>query len=861
MSAGGLDRSAHRLAVFGVVMTLVGSVGLMATPSFAAPTEPPAEGIVEGPAPVGDVMDDVPPVEGPALPERPVPTGPPADTVSGVLSAPVAPKGTLSVRWGDLHPHATGPDAASLADLEVTVSQTEQLTNQGIEISWRNARPTSLGEFSTDYLQIMQCWGDDPEGPLPTQCQWGAPTNAITTLIGLRTGSRDLVRNEDPAQVYDSTVRIPPPPDNPFANVFRIPFQAVDGTRTFSPQDFFDSTTSNELTAVRTGADRTGSVLFEVQTALEAPHLGCGAPREGNPRSCWLVIVPRGAFNLNGQSATTASAAGRILGSPLSATAWAQRIAIPLGFQPLTRSCALGSEERRVAGAETISAAITRWQPALCGSGTTFGFSMLGDGEARRLIVRDDASASKLAFVTSAFPEEERQGATIKYAPVAQSAIVVAYNIDYALNSESPIAAKNGTRVDELVLNARLVAKLLTQSYRNDIPDGGVLGGVTNNPVSIVKDPEFLRLNPDFRDFGINAFPPGLIVGLGGSDANALVWQWLRSDPLARGFLAGVPDEWGMRIHSAYDALDLDVTPTDSFPKADLSTFREDAAPPPGFGTLDMRPYANDFQEAALRALRGESGARTAWDATRLPPSYVSTGVQRPGARFMIAIIDAPSAARYGLREAKLVNAAGQAVAPTAESITATITSAAPDATTGVRTVDPSLVRSGTYPLSVPIYAAVNYCGADKAALADYKTLLDYAVGPGQVAGEDSGQLPDGYVAIAAADVEATKAVTATFATAAKACAVPTIPAFEEEPFEDFFFDDFAPIDGAGSEGPGPVTFPEVETVRAIAALPAGIGPLGFAAALALGVPSMFAGAILSRRARRLLEDEEALFD
>lgn len=854
MNVGRLQRSAHRLATAGVVLSLVGSIGLMASPSFAAVSEPTDDVVVDRVTPGDEIVDEQAIVDEP-VPMEPVAT--PDAQISEFTS--VVPAGTRIVRWGDLYPTATGPDAARLANLEVTVSQTDQLTNQGIEISWSNATPTSLGEFATDYLQIMQCWGDDPAGPLPTQCQWGAPTNTITSLIGLRAGSRDLVRNEDPAQVYDATVRIPPPPDNPFANVFRVPFLAVDNTRTFTPTDFFDSTTSNEVTAVRTGANRTGSVLFEVQTALEAPHLGCGASNGSSPRSCWLVIVPRGGFNLNGQNATTASAAGRVLGSPLSATAWAQRIAIPLEFQPLTRACPLGTAERRVAGAETISAAITRWQPALCGAGTTFGFSLLGDGEARRLIVRDDESSSKLAFVTSVFPEEERQGATIKYAPVAQSAIVVAYNIDYALNSESPIAEKNGTRVGGLVLNARLVAKLLTQSYRNDIPDGGVLGGVTNNPVSIVKDPEFQSLNPDFEDFGISAYPPGLVVALGGSDANALVWKWLRSDPLARGFLAGVADQWGMRINSAYNALDLDVTPTDSFPKADLSTLQEDTAPPPGYGTLDMRPYASDFQEAALRVLRGESGARTVWDPTRLPPSYVTTGVQRPGARFMIAIVDAPSAARFGLRAAKLVNAAGQAIAPTAEAITTTITGAALDATTGVRTVDPSIVQSGAYPLSVPVYAAVNYCGADKATLADYKTLLDYAVGPGQVAGDESGQLPDGYIPLAAADVAATNAVTVSFASAATTCAVPTTPANDEESFDDGFFTEFPPVDTAAPTQP--TEFPEVETVRAVAPAPAGIGPVGFAAALALGVPSMFAGAILSRRARRLLDDEEALFD
>lgn len=765
----------------------------------------------------------------------------------------------VSIRWGDVHPTSTSPDAPALQNLRVTVAQTQDLTSQGVRVSWTGAPPTSLGEFATNYLQIMQCWGDADTGPQPEQCQWGAVNNALTSLIGLRVGSRDLVRDEDELQKpYNDAIRIPPPPDNPFLNAFRIPFRAVDGTRTFNARDFFDANTSNEVTAVRTGSDGTGSLIFEVQTALEAPHLGCGAQTSNGPRQCWLVVVPRGTFNLNGADARTATAAGRVVGSPLSASAWAQRIVVPLEFQPLAVSCPIGQEEERVAGAETISAAVTRWQPTLCGQGVTLGFSQLGDGEARRLIAEESDTGSRLAFVTKPLSAEERGDAVISYAPVAQTALVVGYNIDYVVNSDSPLASRNGTPVSNLVLNARLVAKLLTQSYRNDTPDGGVAGGITGNPSSIVKDPEFLRLNPDFRDFAISAFPPGILVTLGGSDATSMVWEWLQTDQSAQGFLAGIPDENGMTLNTAYRALELDSTPTDSFPKADLSTLQADGAPAPGFGTLDMRPYMNDYTDAALRTLRGDTGARIVWDPSRIPPSYAAVPPQAPGARFMIAIVDAPNAARFGLRTAQLVNAAGQTVAPTRESITAMIAGSPKDEATGVRTVQPGAVRAGAYPLSIPVYAAVNVCGLDQQTRTRYETVLTYAIGDGQRTGNGAGELPVGYVPLSDDDRTASTAAISGFAKAAEACPTTEAPAPEPEVdpvFVPDFDDDVAPpVDE-------PETFPGVDTTRAIASGVTGIGPIGFTAALVLGAPSLLIGAVMSRRARRLLEQEEALFE
>ena len=58
---------------------------------------------------------------------------------------------------------------------------------------------------------------------------------------------------------------------------------------------------------------------------------------------------------------------------------------------------------------------------------------------------------------------------------------MVAFQIDDA----------HGRPVTSMRLNARLVAKLITASYRS-----GGDPAVIDNPVNIFRDPEFLKLNP-----------------------------------------------------------------------------------------------------------------------------------------------------------------------------------------------------------------------------------------------------------------------------------------------------------------------------------------------------------------------------
>ncbi len=73
------------------------------------------------------------------------------------------------------------------ADLKVTVSQTKDLINQVVKVSWTGGTPTvpGVGSFAANYLQIMQCWGDPAVGPTPR----AVPVRRLAALGDTRGGN------------------------------------------------------------------------------------------------------------------------------------------------------------------------------------------------------------------------------------------------------------------------------------------------------------------------------------------------------------------------------------------------------------------------------------------------------------------------------------------------------------------------------------------------------------------------------------------------------------------------------------------------------------------------------------------------
>ena len=581
------------------------------------------------------------------------------------------------------------------SDLEITVSKTSNLTNEGITISWTGGTASQEGNTpgvvaGSDYLQIMQCWGDPAADNFRETCQYGYSSTILDTssrLGGLYTDSRDLMTSyDDPAETLA-------------ADAMTVPFQPVSGDRTpdgsasdpmpdnplnpkskLSPYqtlaDYYSPYSTNELPYAITGADGTGRVTFEVQTVTEAAGLGCGSAvtvADGSTaaRSCSLVIVPRGEHQVDGTAVTSGVS---LVGSPLSASNWANRIVVPLEFELVTEACATGTTEVSTAGSELVEEAISSWTPALCAdSGPVFKYSQVSEVQAANLLANEQAGEG-LVFTTDGVASSETT--EMVNAPVAISGAVVAFNIDIRLDSTlkptDEVAELSGTQLTELNLTPRLMAKILTQSYLSDIPGGnqGVLDDdmdyLLSNPRSLRNDPEFLEYNPIFHYFNkISAQPDGILVSYTNSSAAREVWRWILADDEARVWLAGLPDEYGMVVNSAYTYLASEEA-SDSFPKAEtwcyLSAEYAALLPEghPGICTQDKSPYLNTMHQAAYNTLRADSQQTVLVDATATEPRSLKRGLPTAvGRRWTMSITDAASAARYGLSTANLASEFG----------------------------------------------------------------------------------------------------------------------------------------------------------------------------------------------------------
>ncbi|MER7179110.1 hypothetical protein ABT404_06450, partial [Streptomyces hyaluromycini] len=693
--------------------------------------------------------------------------------LAGLAVAQTAPTATAATGSA-----VTVSGRGEFKDMKFTVSQTKNLTSQAVTVSWTGGTPTTFAgtQFNTDFVQIMQCWGDDDgtvpanPGPARTQCQYGAsPTTGRSTWPGNgQDDTRQVFYNADPTN-YGQDNRYGAA--NPNAGG-EVPFKSVDGTTiTTNTQNnaFYSYNTTNEIDFARTGAGGTGKEFFEVQTANEAPHLGCGIPvtTDGvtKPRSCWLVIVPQGHLDLDGKPYADKSQVNA--GSPVSSTNWQNRIAVKLDFNSVGNNCALGADERPTTGSELAADAMTSWQAQLCSVGKVFGYTELGEPDTRSRVIADGSSG--LAFTTrklGADPAAPAPSGTTTYAPVALSGAVIGFTIERRASSDAPASEEklDGTKVESIKLNPRLVAKLLTESYRSSTW-GSVINGTAakgygwakKNPSGLATDPEFLALNPEFAYLSVAETPAtdtDLLTSLGHSDTARAIWQWIYADKDARQFLAGVPDDDGMRVNPYYSTnadlnplnISFDPSNTDEYPKSDPWCTVPPGSDAPATNKqcmIDFHPYVEDMHAGALHARRADVLWKSTWDPLATPPAYKTAGPQIVGSRFVITITDAASAARYGLQTAELKNSAGKYVAPT----TAGLTAAAATATgSGVAEITPAnATAKDAYPLAELVYAAVRPGKVTKAARQDYAALLRYASATGQTPGADPGRLPEGY--------------------------------------------------------------------------------------------------------------------
>lgn len=670
---------------------------------------------------------------------------------------------------------------APFPELAVTVSQTENLMSQGILVSWtggiKSTVPSGDSNGGANFLQIAQCWGDDPLNPGQpdrTTCQYGAFRSAGSARDNFVT-SAAVVEEED--EQYTS------PESGPFNPTYTsIPFRSATGKTISSigsnhekldvdvnTHEFFTQYTSNEIKWAGSGADGTGSARFEVQTALQSPGLGCGAPevqtdQTSKPRSCWIVVIPRG---------TADPGVSSIVKSGLFWSTWKHRIAVKLDFKPIGLSCPIGSAERQVSGSELIAGAVASWQPTLCGSsgGAVYTISTGAESDSLRNSLTQQSAPLALSSRASSSAE---LADSLAYAPVALTGLSIGFAIDRepkeGENTPDDVAARRGTAFTDIKLTPRLIAKLLTNSYLDSLPtlaDKTHLGFESyakpgSNARNLVLDPDFLAINDSEWQFESLISPSlaDLLVPQGRSDAAWQLWRYVLSDQEAVDFLAGKPDQWGMLVNP-WTTTDAEknlgpgpfTVPREDFPKADPAEQLggKDGSLP--INVVGWRPYTNDLDQAAYLTLRGDGQVLGLWDPTASPAKYQKAQRNLPGQQRVLSLTDTASAARYQVFSASLRNASGAFVRPTTESLTAAAAAMTPvSGQPQVYEFDPmSPAAAGAttaYPLTMPVYAAANPRSTDTEARADYASFIRFAATEGQTPGTEPGNLPDGYAPI-----------------------------------------------------------------------------------------------------------------
>lgn len=824
-------------------------------------------------------------------------------TQSGAADEPVPGMAGIDVSLPLTDSAVTVEGRDAFSDLEITVNQTEDLTNQAISLTWRGGDPT-ISEPTTyfaNFLQVMQCWGEPDEavpenpGPPPEQCVWGAliPQGGQPTAGFAHAYATSRAFSNQTIPGADLTLGTA---DQVSGDIYRD-FVAVDGTvvtdhvdaGAFNPNEqfwlnpYYDAVKTNELPGVRTLGDGQGQALFTVNTGLESSGLGCGQrvqPGAGGeltvPR-CWLVIVPRGTPEEE-QDGLPFQLKNGVVSSPMGPEPWKNRIAVELSFTPIDSPCDLQDEQRRINGTEMALGAVSSWQPALCTEPglPPYAYGVVSDALARdQLIAGGDGAPGMIVVNRPVAAEKSTVENPVVYAPLTASALEIGFHIERvsATGGGEPLA---GVRYAGMDLTPRLVAKMLTQSYRSqvDVDDANFLDfRATNpyewddsNPSVLFSDPDFLQFNPEYSLWSVGSTrnAGGLILPAGTSDVASQIWEWILADPEAAAWLAGEPDEWGMVVNPVY-ATDAEANSTgfafgdpvpNSFPKSDPYCYQSPKVSivevPPLLCGLDWMPYASGLTEAANRAALANDGSKVFLNIFAGTPQDVwkSTGTQQLGRRTMLSLTETWAGHRFGLQAARLSHPGDngpdrQFVAAEDEAVERALGTLSSEG--GLLQVDPADVEPGAYPLTMLSHAAIRPLALDAEARAQYAAFLDYAADEGQEPGYELGQLPPGYLPLPAELRALTSAAAETVRTLvapvppAPPAEPPPVPAGApaEVPFPSDFSSSFAAVPSASSpdvaaETPAPA--PPVDEPSEVDTEPAGlrtpvaaIGPARFA--------------------------------
>ena len=680
----------------------------------------------------------------------------------------------------ELTRHFYAKDGSPRTDTRtVTVTadkHTDLQARERVHIAWSGAHPTGgraanpfgVGGLSQEYpVLIMECRGlDDPSLPAAQQVR---PDTCWTSSFFQRSISKPKsnavwlqdAQNTDADRLQVAGIdpdKVPASCSVGATQYYHItPFVGADGTfyagcdaNDMPPAASAESAEPTNEIAAFTGTNGTGLADFEVRTNLENEALGCS-----DTVPCSIVVIPIMGLDCADASSADCNDTGAFpagssnfdnLGVSMtvspslwwSPSNWNNRFSIPLSFAPPPDTCALGSDGDPVPfyGSELLSQAALQWAPAYCLDPDRFNWqaNTMPDDQAVGLVKSGEAIAAQPAGRVA---DDEQ----IAYAPTAVTGWGIAFDIDRPNNKGQQMTLK---------LNARLLAKLLTESY-----PGSILArarpGLQDNPLSMNLDPEFKQLNPGLDRVRFSEAASTLLALSTGSDIMGQLTAYIAADPDAMAFIHGEPDPWGMRVNPAYRDIALPVT---TWPLLDTWYPKHT-----GQECLDQNPAPYLPKVAApVSSMRLIATAMLLnWpNVNTLCVKDFSTGLwklgriaqQGIGNRFMLGLVTLADAERYNLTVADLQAAPGSYVGPTQDGIAAAVGTATQPAPLKPFEISQERIRRSrsAYPGAMVVYTAAKAEGldADKAKLVSQ--FIDVALTEGQVPGRGNGQLPDGYV-------------------------------------------------------------------------------------------------------------------
>jgi hypothetical protein len=674
------------------------------------------------------------------------------------------------------------PATTNCLHLEVN-KHTNLQDHERINITWSGAHPTAgraLNPFGETGLEqeypvlLMQCRGIDPkDDPGVSASKAVAPDTCWTNTYFERMSSADPGQGiwqqdadaTDADKAHISGIDPAKIPDE--CNVSSTfdyhvtPFLAMDGTlypgcssQSMPPEATVNSVTIPQEAMAFTNLQGDGSVEFDPRTNLDNASLGCSSTVP-----CTLEAIPIDGINcVAGNTSQDCNATGQLPPGQVnpgsapqdavapaywwSASNWERRIPVPLTFAPPPGVCAVASAGKPVPfyGSELLSQAALQWTPAYCENKKRFNWqdNLLPDQAAYALLTGGQAASAEVS-------SRQQSDQDIGYAPTAVTGWGIGFDIDKPDNAGQQLTIN---------LDARLLAKLLTESYPGSVDVKQAHPGFSHNPLSLNLDPEFEKLNPglDTAHWSENA---AALMNL--STSSGVITQmtsYIAADPAAMAFLRGRPDPWGMTVNPFYKNIKLPVSTwslLDTWVDKTTNNPCLQAAP-----TAYMPLTASPVSSLRLIATAllyswpmvttgctGNGTATSPFQLSRAAPEGL-------GNRFMLGLVTLGDARRYDLTVANLQASPGHFVAADDAGMDAALKLAKPAPKLKPFRLPQTAIRKSktAYPGTTIVYTAAKLAGLPKTTAADVAQFIDVSSTQGQVPGRGNGQLPEGYLPI-----------------------------------------------------------------------------------------------------------------